>query len=186
MGHDGGNPEFHKHVNETAVDSRTGGEASGAGLHLAASSDRRGMDAGGVSPDAEGWCDGHRRRDGGGLREGTGGQSRGPLEPDQVRPLLRATGATAVHPQGGRITTPSGHPDLRRQGGAAGNTDAPGADLRGGLPSVLIRLPTRAVGPQRPRVRTCGGHGRRPPVGDRRRYQEVLRHNLASAPEKLP
>ena len=91
-----------------------------------------------------------------------------------------------VHPQGGRITTPSGHPDLRRQGGAAGNTDAPGADLRGGLPSVLIRLPTRAVGPQRPRVRTCGGHGRRPPVGDRRRYQEVLRHNLASAPEKLP
>ena len=52
------------------------------------------------------------------------------LDRDQVGQLPRAAGAPALHPEGGRHETSSRHPDVRRQGGAAGDPDVAGADLR--------------------------------------------------------
>lgn len=69
------------------------------------------------------------------------------LDAHQIRPLHRAAGATALHPESGRDETAAGHPDAGRQGGAAGDPAAVGADLRNGLPALLVRLPTGTVGP---------------------------------------
>src|SRR6202044_3598085 len=54
-------------VNETALDSRTGEEKAGRGAVLAQPRYRLRMDAGGLSADPQGWRDGHRRSDRGGL-----------------------------------------------------------------------------------------------------------------------
>jgi hypothetical protein len=42
---------------------------------------------------------------------------------------------------------PLGIPDLGRQGGAAGDTALAGANLRSGLPAVLVWLPAGTLGP---------------------------------------
>ena len=59
-GNVGGNAEFHEHVHETTVDNRTGEGAPAAGVHVAASSDRQGLDDRGVSADAKGRSSRHR------------------------------------------------------------------------------------------------------------------------------
>lgn len=55
----GGNTESHKLVNETAMDSRTGEKAPGAGAQLAAPPHGPGVDEPGVAPDAQGWGAGY-------------------------------------------------------------------------------------------------------------------------------
>ena len=64
-----------------------------------------------------------------------------------------------------RHATPSWHSDVRRQGGAAGDPDASGTDLRGRLSAVLVRLPAWGAQPTMPCTHcaraswsdTCGG-----------------------------
>ena len=53
--------------------------------------------------------------------------------------------------------------------------DASGADLRGRLSAVLVRLPARALSPRRPVRAAHGHHGARPAVGDRCGCVELLR-----------
>ena len=50
------------------------------------------------------------------------------------------------HPEARWQQAAAGHPDGPRQGGPAGGEARAGADLRGGFPAVLVRVPAEAVG----------------------------------------
>ena len=90
------------------------------------------------------------------------------------------------HPQGGRVDAAARHPDAGRQGGAAGDPPAAGADLRGGLPAVLVRLSAGTLGPRCPARSAHGVHGAGAPLGGGCRYIEILRHHRPRAPARLP
>ncbi len=138
--------EPYKPVHETAMDSRTGEEEAGNSADLAAPRHRPGMDAEGVQAD---------RKDGASGIDGvTAEEYEAKLEAN-LRDLLdriksgryRGTaGAQDVHPQGGRLATTARHPDLRGQGGAAGDRHGAGGGIRAGLSSVLAWLSSPAVG----------------------------------------
>ena len=66
-----------------------------------------------------------------------------------------------------RHATPSWHSDVRRQGGAAGDPDASGTDLRGRLSAVLVRLPAWALNLRCLARIVHEHHGATPAVGDR-------------------
>ena len=79
------------------------------------------------------------------------------------RAVPAESGPAAVHPEGGREAAAAGHPDGPGPRGADGGEAGAGADLRGGFPSVLVRVPAparrdealwRRSGSSEPRVRT--------------------------------
>ena len=63
-------------------------------------------------------------------------------------------GAAPVHPEGRWKEAAAGHSDGARPSGADGGEAGAGADLRGGFPAVLVRLPA-ASGARRWRWRRC-------------------------------
>ena len=69
-------------------------------------------------------------------------------------------GAAPVHPEGRREAAAAGDPDGAGPRGADGGEAGAGADLRGGLPAVLVRLPARS-GARRWRWRPCASAGRK-------------------------
>src|SRR5436190_20490954 len=99
------------------------------------------MEAGEAEPRCRGrgWYD---------AREYRAGRGRSVLASDRHRPARRhvsaRSGAVPVHPEGRWEAAATGHPDRAGSRGAGGNATGAGADLRGGLPFVLVRLSAEA------------------------------------------
>ena len=89
---------------------------------------------------------GGRRCDDAGRRRADGrrGVSRGARRASARRHVSARGGAAAVHPEGRRKTAAAGDSDGPGPRGADGGEAGAGADLRGGLSSVLVRLPAEA------------------------------------------
>ena len=93
------------------------------------------------------------------------------------------SGAGGDDPEGERQAPPPGYRDSRRPGRASFAEAGDGARLRGGLSSVLIRVPATQASPGRhrrdplPRQRLTGLS-----LGFRGRHHGVLRRNLAFGP----
>ena len=186
-GNTGGDLGLHKPVHETTTDSRAGENEGGDSVVHAAPRHRLGMDARGVSADAQGWSAWHRRCDGGGLRGEPGDQSVGPPGAHQVRPLRRPAGAPGLHSESGWLATAARHPDIRGQGGTAGDRHGAGGHLRAGLPVLLVRLPAGTVGASGPECIAPGLHGPEgAALGVGRRHLQVLRHHPTSSPACVP
>ena len=79
-----------------------------------------------------------------GRASGRRGISRRPRRAAARRHVSARGGAASIHSEGGRKTATIGDSDGPRPSGADGGDAGAGADFRGGLPSVLVRLPAEA------------------------------------------
>ena len=169
------------------MDSRTGEGTSGSGVHVPASPHRRRMDARSVPPHAQGWGDGHRRRNGCRLREG---DLEAKLEDLLGRMKSGRYFASPVRrhyiPKADGTKRPLGIPTFEDKVAQRENPDAAGADLRDGLSPVLLRLPAQAVGSRCPQRTSRGHHRAAPTVGDRRGFEVLLRLELAHSLAVIP
>src|SRR5262245_48508219 len=169
-------------VNETTADSGAGAAVAAEGVHLPQPPPGPPLAVRGVQPHPPGRCPGRGRTDRRGLRGRPAGEPAVAPGARQVRHVPSATRAACAYPQGAglsRDATP-GDPDVRGQGPAAGGRHGPGADLRAGLPGLLLRLPARAVGAHGGAGALAAGDGPGWLLGLGGGYPEVLRHSGSS------
>ena len=180
-------------------DSEPGNRVTGAGLRTRSSKAEQERtvhlgdaprDAGVAGlglPSAQGKGGSRRRRgDVGGVRGRARWQHRRPAPPREARRLPGEAVAAAVHPEGRRPAAAARHRGTRGQDRPAGAGGGAERDLRGGLPRLLLRVPTgalpaRCAGCARLRDHPAGGE-----LGPRRRHPGVLRQHQPRLDDAVP
>jgi hypothetical protein len=171
-------------VHETTADSGAGEAIPADGAHRPQSLPSPPLVDRGLQPHPPGWCPGRGRANRRGLWGAAAGEPAVAPGTGQVRHVPSTSRAPCAYPQGAGFNrdAPPGHPDLRGQGPPTGGRHGAGADLRAGLPGLLLRLPARAVGTHGGASAVAAGDGPGWLLGLGGGYPEVLRHAGSSPP----
>ena len=154
-----------------------GKRVTGAGPHRASCKAKEGGEVHGALPPSQhrparsrlrrtrrGRRCGRRRSDMDGVRGEPRAQPRGPARPSSPGSVPGAAEPAGVHPEAGWPTTPACGRRSRRQDRPEGDSRGAERGLRGRLPRILLRVPTRARGARCARRARCRvrARGRRP------------------------